>query len=69
MMASRLRIPVVPIRLSGVDQVWHRTSKAPRFSRAFRANAVKVRFGRPIHPGLRPYSTIAGEVEEAVRRL
>ena len=69
MMASRLRIPVVPIRLSGVDRVWHRGSKWPRFSHAFGADAVEVRFGAPIHPGTKTYSEITEQVEEAVRRL
>lgn len=28
MMASSLRIPVVPVRVSGVDRVWHRNDKS-----------------------------------------
>jgi long-chain acyl-CoA synthetase len=69
MMASRLRIPVVPIRLSGVDRVWHRNSKWPRLSFGRKTGAVDVRFGAPIHPEAESYSAIAGQVEEAVRRL
>jgi len=69
MMASRLRIPVVPIRLSGVDRVWPRGSKWPRFSHVLGTDAVEVRFGAPIHPGAKTYSEIAEQVEEAVRCL
>jgi long-chain acyl-CoA synthetase len=69
MMASRLRIPVVPIRLSGVDLVWHRGSKWPHFSRAFGADPVEVRFGAPIYSGAKSYSEITEQVEDSVRRL
>lgn len=69
MIASRLRIPVVPVRLCGVDRVWHRGAKWPRFSHLFHANAVVVRFGSPINPGSKSYSEITQQVEEAVRGL
>jgi long-chain acyl-CoA synthetase len=69
MMASRLRIPVVPIRLSGVDRVWHRSSKWPRIIPPQKTGAVEVKFGAPIHPGTKSYTEITEQVEEAVRRL
>jgi len=69
MMASRLHLPVVPIRLVGADQVWPRSSKWPHFSFASRRGAVEVRFGAPIHSEMKPYSEMAGQIEEAVRRL
>lgn len=69
MMASRLRIPVVPVRVSGVDRVWHRNDKWPRLFRARDSNGVEVRFGVPIYPAGRPYSEIAEQVEQAVRGL
>ena len=65
----RLRIPVVPIRLSGVDLVWHRNSKWPRFSHAFRRDAVEVRFGAPIYPDAKSYLEITQQVEDSVRGL
>ena len=68
MMASRLRIPVVPVRLSGVDRVWPRGSGWPHIIRR-ETGAVKVRFGAPIHPNAKTYSEIAEQAEEAVRRL
>jgi long-chain acyl-CoA synthetase len=69
MIASRLRVPVVPVRLLGVDRVWQRGSKWPRFSHAFGTGAVEVRFGAPISPGAKSYSAIAEQVEDSVRRL
>ena len=69
MMAARLGLPVVPIRLTGVDRVWHRNSKWPRSPFAGGKGAVTVRFGPSIHPRGESYSAIAGCVEEAVRRL
>jgi len=69
MMASRLRVPIVPIRLSGVDQVWHRKSTWPRFRWGSGTGCVKVRFGAALYPGAESYQTIAEQVEAAVRRL
>jgi len=63
MIASRLRLPIVPIRLTGADRVWHRTARWPR------PGPVEVRFGPPIQPETSSYTTVAGQVEAAVQRL
>ncbi|MGH9629978.1 MAG: 1-acyl-sn-glycerol-3-phosphate acyltransferase, partial [Bryobacteraceae bacterium] len=63
MMASRLGLPVIPIRLEGVEKVLHRTWRWPRPGR------VRVTFG----PGLRlegdDYGALAKQVEDAVKAL
>jgi len=63
MMASLLRVPVVPVRLEGVDQVLHRSWRIPRPGR------VQVRFGVPLELEGEDYATLTRRVEEAVRRL
>ena len=63
MIASRLRVPVIPIRLIGVDRV------LPRNSGWLRPGSVEVRYGPAIYPGGSSYSEIAGKVEAAVRNL
>jgi long-chain acyl-CoA synthetase len=63
MIASRLRVPVVPIRLEGVDRVLHRNAKWPS------PGPVHVRYGPPIRPAGASYEAVAGQVEEAVRNL
>jgi long-chain acyl-CoA synthetase len=69
MMASRLRIPVVPIRVVGVDRIWHRNEKWPRVFRTRSTHAAEVRFGAPVYPADQPYPAVADQVEQAVRRL
>lgn len=69
MMAARLRIPVVPVRLCGVDRVWPRNVAWPRVLRARGSTPVEVRLGAPIYPSDLPYTAIAGQVEKAVRSL
>ncbi len=74
MMAARLHVPVVPIRLVGVDRVWHRYATWPRVFRARGTATIEVGFGEAIYPGAiypggRPYAELAEEVEQAVRRL
>ena len=63
MMASRLRVPVVPVRLEGVDRVLHRSWKMARPGR------VRVAFGRPLTLTGEDYAALAHEVEQAVRAL
>jgi len=63
MIGSRLGLPVVPVRLDGVDKVlhksWHMARRGP----------VRVRFGPPIILRGGDYGTLAKAVEEAVRSL
>ncbi|RPH60396.1 MAG: hypothetical protein EHM89_09000 [Acidobacteria bacterium] len=63
MMASRLRLPVVPIRLEGLDRVMHRTWWWPR------RGAVRVIFGPPLYLEGDDYLSLATRVEKAVVAL
>jgi long-chain acyl-CoA synthetase len=63
MIGSRLDLPVVPVRLDGVDRVLHPAWKMARIG------PVDVRFGAPMVFQGDAYPAMAREVEEAVRRL
>lgn len=63
MMAARLGVPVVPVRLRDVDRVLHHTWKVPRPGR------VTVTFGAPLRLQGDDYAALARRVEEAVRSL
>jgi long-chain acyl-CoA synthetase len=63
LMADRLRVPVVPIHLEGVDRVLHRTWRWPR------PGPVRVTFGAPLTLESADYGRLARQVEEAVRRM
>jgi long-chain acyl-CoA synthetase len=63
MIASRLAVPVVPIRLEGLDQVlhhqWHMAKPGP----------VRVAFGAPMSLAGEDYEGLARQVQEAVQKL
>jgi long-chain acyl-CoA synthetase len=63
MIASKLDLPVVPIRLYGLDHVLHKSWKMARPGR------VRVVIGRPIHLEGSDYLASARQVEEAVIAL
>ncbi|MDQ2898930.1 MAG: AMP-binding protein [Acidobacteriota bacterium] len=63
MIASRLGLPVVPVRLTGLDHVLHTTAKFPT------RGPVTVRFGAPMRLEGHDYAALAKEVENAVRSL
>jgi len=63
MIGARLQLPVVPVRLEGVNEVLH-----PRWRMA-RPGRCSVTFGPPLHLSGDDYGNLAREVEEAVRRL
>jgi long-chain acyl-CoA synthetase len=63
MMASRLGVPVIPVRLEGLDKVLHRTWRMAQPGR------VRVKFGAPIRLEGEDYAELAKEVEAAVRAL
>jgi long-chain acyl-CoA synthetase len=63
MAAARLQVPVVPIRLEGVDQILHQSWKFPK------RGVARVAFGAPLQLSGTDYGALAREVEEAVRRL
>ena len=63
MLAARLRVPVVPVRLEGLDRVLHKSWRMAVPGR------VRVAFGAPLTLGDGPYDELARRVEDAVRRL
>lgn len=63
MIASRMHVPIIPIRLIGLDKVLHRGSAMLHPGR------VDVRFGSPITLKGEDYAHLAKQVEDAVRCL
>jgi long-chain acyl-CoA synthetase len=63
MIGSRLDVPVVPVRLRGVNRVLHPKWMFPRPGR------VRVTFGAPLRLRGDDYAALARQVEEAVRAL
>jgi long-chain acyl-CoA synthetase len=63
MIASRLGVPVVPVRIVGVDKVLHPSWRMARPGR------VRVIFGKPVHLSGDDYGELAKRVEAAVRNL
>jgi len=63
MMASRLQVPVVPVRLEGLDKILHKTWKMALPGRA------SIRFGSPLRLEGDDYAALARKVEQAVRDL
>jgi long-chain acyl-CoA synthetase len=63
MIASRLNVPVVPVRLEGLDRILHQKAKF-----ATRGTA-RVAFGPPMSLTGSDYVALAARVEAAVRRM
>jgi long-chain acyl-CoA synthetase len=63
MIGSRLDVPVVPVRIQGLDQVLNPRWKWPQ------RGPVRIAFGAPMRLTGEDYPALAKEVEEAVRRL
>jgi long-chain acyl-CoA synthetase len=63
MIASRLHLFVVPIRLRGVDRILPRHAKTPH------PGSVEVNIGRPIELVDESYSVSTQRIEEAIRNL
>jgi hypothetical protein len=63
MIGARLHVPVIPVRLDGLDRILHHTWKFPQ------RGTARVAFGRPIWLTGGDYAALAAQVEEAVRRL
>jgi long-chain acyl-CoA synthetase len=63
MMAAKLGVEVVPVRLEGVDRVLHQKWKMAK------PGPVKVVFGAPLRLSGDNYTELASKVEEAVRKL
>jgi long-chain acyl-CoA synthetase len=63
MIASRLDLPVIPVRLDGLDRVLHPTWKFVR------PGKVRVAFGAPLRLQGEDYAVLAQQVEAKVRSL
>ena len=63
MIASRLGVPVVPVRLERLDQILHQSWHFPRRGRG------SVTFGAPMLLTGNDYKELASRIEGAVRRL
>ena len=63
MMAARLGVPVIPVRLEGIDRVLHQTWKMAK------PGPVRVMFGAPMQLSGDDYVDLTAQVETAVRKL
>jgi long-chain acyl-CoA synthetase len=63
MLASRTRVPVVPVRLQGLERVFHRDAHWPSHAPS------KATFGAPLQLEGDDYAALAKRVEDAVRSL
>ena len=63
MIASRLGVPVVPVRLEGLDKILHHSWRFPARGRG------RVIFGAPMLLTGNDYKELAGKIEDAVRGL
>jgi long-chain acyl-CoA synthetase len=63
MIASRVELPVVPVRLQGLDKVLHKTMRWPK------RGPVSVAFGAPLMLEGDDYAALAARVEAAVKNL
>ncbi|HTS46839.1 MAG TPA: hypothetical protein VMH05_02785, partial [Bryobacteraceae bacterium] len=63
LIASRLYLPVVPIRLKGVHRVWNRAKLFPR------PGQVEVAIGAPLPLQGESYPALARKLEETIRTL
>ena len=63
MIGARLQVPIVPIRLEGLDRILHQTWRFPR------RGPARVTFGRPIFLTGSDYGSLSAEIERAVRSL
>jgi long-chain acyl-CoA synthetase len=63
MIGARLGVPVVPVRLVGLDRVLHHGWRWPV------PGDISVKFGSPMNLAGEDYASLARQVEEAVRGL
>jgi long-chain acyl-CoA synthetase len=63
MMASRLDVPVVPVRLEGLNQILHSSAYFPTVGRA------RCAFGPPMTLSGHDYPALAQQIEDAVKAL
>jgi len=63
MIAARLEVPVIPVRLEGLDRILHQKAKFPT------RGTARVAFGPAISLRGNDYAALAEEIEDAVNRL
>jgi len=63
MIGSRLDVPVIPVRLEGLDHVLHHSARMAT------PGPARVAFGAPLRLQGEDYAALAKSVEEAVREL
>jgi long-chain acyl-CoA synthetase len=63
MIGARLGVPVVPVRLEGLETVLHRTMRFPK------RGPVRVAFGAPLTLEGENYADLAERVREAVQGM
>jgi long-chain acyl-CoA synthetase len=63
MIAAKLDVPVVPVRLEGLDRILHQKAKWPT------RGVARVAFGPPISLKGNDFAAMAHQIEEAVRAL
>ena len=63
MLVSRLKIPVVPVRIEGLEKVLHKSAKFPAPGRA------RVKFGPALRLEGSDYAALAKRIESAVRAI
>lgn len=63
MIGARLGVPIIPVRLEGLEKVLHQKMKFPK------RGPVRVAFGAPLHLEGDDYVGLAKRVEDAVRAL
>jgi long-chain acyl-CoA synthetase len=63
MIASRLEVPVIPVRLEGLERILHQKARFPT------RGIARVAFGPPMSLRGGDYAALAREIEEAVRKL
>src|SRR5262249_40228552 len=63
MSPARLEVPVVPVRIEGLDKVLHADARMATPGRA------RIAFGQPLHLSGDDYEALAKRVEDAVRAL
>jgi len=63
MIASRLQIPIIPVRIEGLDKILRKSWKMAK------PGHVRIAFGKPLTFDTNDYRDIAKKLEEAVRTM
>ena len=63
MLAAKLEVPVIPVRIEGVNKIWPEGRSIPRVGRAH------VTFGPAMRFSGTDYEEIAQQIEDAVKAL